>query len=56
MEKKDLERQLEQIKQRLAEEEERLNDCVNELCYVCNKYENEHEGACDGCRWRDYRW
>lgn len=25
----------------------------NELCQYCGEYERAHEGACDGCRWRD---
>jgi len=29
-----------------------LRDCVNELCYKCGRYQHEHEGACDGCRWK----
>ena len=28
-----------------------FKDCVNELCYQCGQYRNEHNGACDGCRW-----
>ena len=28
-----------------------LKDCVNELCLKCGAYHNEHNGACDGCRW-----
>lgn len=28
-----------------------LHRCINELCLHCGKYENEHEGACDGCPW-----
>ena len=28
-----------------------FHDCVNELCLQCGKYRQEHEGACDGCRW-----
>ena len=23
----------------------------NELCYLCGKYRNAHNGACNGCRW-----
>ena len=23
----------------------------NELCYLCGKYQEAHNGACDGCRW-----
>lgn len=26
---------------------------INELCQYCGKYKRAHEGACDGCRWRD---
>ena len=28
-----------------------LHDCVNELCLRCGQYREEHNGACDGCRW-----
>ena len=24
----------------------------NELCQYCGKYKQAHEGACDGCRWK----
>lgn len=26
---------------------------LNELCQYCGKYKKAHEGACDGCKWRD---
>lgn len=26
---------------------------INELCQYCGKYKYAHEGACDGCRWRE---
>ena len=32
-----------------------LKDVVNELCYQCGQYKQEHKGACDGCRWRGLR-
>jgi len=32
---------------------EEFSCCRNELCLSCGKYENEHLGACDGCRWKD---
>ena len=32
-----------------------LKDSVNELCYQCGQYKNEHLGACDGCRWKGLR-
>ena len=25
----------------------------NELCCKCGKYREEHNGACDGCRWKE---
>ena len=32
-----------------------LRDCVNELCWKCGNYREEHMCACDGCRWKDVR-
>ena len=32
---------------------EELRAMKNELCQYCGKYKQAHEGACDGCRWRD---
>lgn len=29
-----------------------IKDMHNELCLKCGKYEDAHNGACDGCRWR----
>lgn len=26
---------------------------INELCQYCGKFKQAHEGACDGCRWRE---
>ena len=23
----------------------------NEMCYLCGKYREAHNGSCDGCRW-----
>ena len=28
-------------------------ELINELCQYCWKYKQSHEGACDGCRWRE---
>lgn len=30
----------------------KLHDAVNELCVLCGKYQFEHIGMCDGCRWK----
>lgn len=32
---------------------EELHTMKNELCQYCGKYKKAHEGACDGCRWRE---
>lgn len=34
------------------ESKEELHAMKNELCGRCGSYLNEHNGACDGCRWR----
>jgi hypothetical protein len=30
-----------------------MHDMRNDLCALCGKYKQAHEGACDDCRWRD---
>lgn len=30
-----------------------LHAMKNELCQYCGKYKQAHEGACDGCKWRE---
>lgn len=25
----------------------------NELCFKCGKYREEHNGSCNGCRWKE---
>lgn len=30
-----------------------LHAMKNELCQHCGKYKQAHEGACDGCKWRE---
>ena len=30
-----------------------LDAMRNELCYLCGKYREAHNGACDGCRWEE---
>ena len=32
-----------------------LEDCINDLCYKCGKYEFEYEGACEGCKWYEIK-
>lgn len=30
-----------------------INAIRNELCQRCGRYKTAHEGACDGCRWKE---
>lgn len=55
-------KQIEDMKQGMAqlakavavkEEQSELHAMNNELCQYCGKYKQAHEGACDGCKWRD---
>lgn len=32
---------------------EELHAMKNELCQYCGKYKQAHDGACDGCKWRE---
>ena len=32
-----------------------LIECINELCIKCGKYESEHMGACDHCKWYEMK-
>lgn len=34
---------------------EEFRTAVNELCRLCGCYTNEHDGACNGCKWRERR-
>lgn len=51
----DMEQGMAQLAKAVAvkEEQSELRDMKNELCQYCGKYKKAHEGACDGCRWRD---
>lgn len=55
-------KQIEDMKQGMAqlakavavkEEQSELHAMNNELCQYCGKYKHAHEGACDGCKWRE---
>ena len=28
-----------------------VQELINELCLKCGRYQEEHNGACDGCKW-----
>ena len=51
----DMNQGMEQLTKAVAvkEEQSELHAMKNELCQYCGKYKKAHEGACDGCRWRD---
>lgn len=36
----------------LSQAQEERDAMRNELCYMCGKYREAHNRACDGCRWR----
>ena len=33
--------------------EKKLAAMQNELCFKCGNYREAHNGACDGCRWKE---
>lgn len=42
-----------QLQEELNEAKSELAAMRNELCYMCGKYREAHNGACDGCRWKE---
>ena len=40
-----------QLQEELNEAKSELDAMRNELCYMCGKYREAHNGACGGCRW-----
>lgn len=52
----EIEKLEEQQKNVIEKYKRQLKDCVNELCYRCGKYQNEHLGACSGCKWKVVRY
>lgn len=42
-----------ELKKQLHEAKSELDAMRNELCYMCGKYREAHNGACDGCRWKE---
>ena len=39
----------------IAKQKCTLYRCINELCQKCKRYQYEHEGACDGCSWKQLK-
>lgn len=45
--------EIEKLRKQLEQTKPELAAMRNELCYLCGKYREEHNGACDGCRWKE---
>jgi hypothetical protein len=41
------------LRYELQESQRRADAARNELCLKCGLYHNAHNGACDGCRWKE---
>ena len=45
--------EIEKLRKQLEQTKPELAAMRNELCYLCGKYREAHNGACDGCRWKE---
>ena len=45
--------EIEKLRKQLEQTQAERAAMRNELCYLCGKYREAHNGACDGCRWRN---
>ena len=43
--------EIEKLRKQLEQAKSELAAMRNELCCLCGKYREAHNGACDGCRW-----
>ena len=44
---------IESLQAQLATSQRRAQDARNELCQKCGRYREAHNGACNGCRWKE---
>ena len=44
--------EIEKLRKQLEQANSELAAMRNERCYLCGKYREAHNGACDGCRWK----
>lgn len=44
---------IDQLEAQLSASRHRERDARNELCLKCGRYHEAHNGACDGCRWKE---
>ena len=45
--------EIEKLRKQLEQTKSELATMRNELCYLCGNYREAHNGACDGCRWKN---
>ena len=45
--------EIEKLRKQLEQTQAERDAMRNELCYLCGKYREAHNGACDGCRWEN---
>ena len=43
--------EIEKLRKQMEQTQAERDVLRNELCYLCGKYREAHNGACDGCRW-----
>jgi hypothetical protein len=41
------------LREQLTASQRREKEARNELCLKCGLYRDAHNGACDGCRWKE---
>ena len=44
---------IDSLTEQLDKSQRRERDARNELCQRCGRYHEAHNGACDGCRWKE---
>ena len=45
--------EIEKLRKQLEQTQAERGAMRNELCCKCGKYREAHNGACDGCRWKE---
>ena len=45
--------EIDKLRKQMEHTKSELNAMRNELCYKCGNYREAHNGACDGCRWKE---
>ena len=45
--------EIENLRKQLEQTQAERDVLRNELCYLCGNYREAHNGACDGCRWKE---